>query len=177
MAMKKNKNKNKKGDKKPASQSFLSKNLLVIIVGVVVIGGIGIYSTQKGGASTPDGVSTSADGDIPELPDFAYASSASLKAYTVALEIPEVFERIPCYCGCVDMAHLSVKHKYLRDCYRFDDGTFDDHASYCDLCVYEALDVSKWHDQGVPLKEIRDRIDAKYGGGKYGPPTDTPPVV
>jgi hypothetical protein len=37
-----------------------------------------------------------------------------------------------------------------------------------------ALDVLQWNQQGVPLKDIRTRIDSKYS--KYGIPTPTPPV-
>jgi hypothetical protein len=37
-----------------------------------------------------------------------------------------------------------------------------------------ALDVIQWNEQGIPLKEIRARIDEKYS--KYGPGTPTPPV-
>lgn len=39
-----------------------------------------------------------------------------------------------------------------------------------------ALDVLQWNQQGMPIKDIRAKIDGKYGNGKYGPPTPTPPV-
>ncbi|HEY4711405.1 MAG TPA: hypothetical protein VIH69_01815 [Dehalococcoidia bacterium] len=37
-----------------------------------------------------------------------------------------------------------------------------------------ALDVLRAYLQGVPLKEIRAMVDAKYA--EYGTPTQTPPV-
>jgi len=37
-----------------------------------------------------------------------------------------------------------------------------------------ALDVLQWNEDGIPIKEIRTRIEDKYS--KYGPGTPTPPV-
>ena len=143
----------------------------LVVVVAIVAGTVGLYNMYKGGGKME------MPQDAPRnLPDYAYTSAASLRAYTVALRIPEVLETIPCYCGCVGMEHLQTSHKHLRDCFIFDDGTFDDHASYCDICIYEALDVEKWYGEGVPVKDIRARIDAKYGNGRFGPPTKTPPI-
>ncbi len=101
------------------------------------------------------------------LPDYAVSKRRTQAGYVAALEIPGLLERVPCYCGCA-----AVGHKSLKDCFINDDGTFDDHASYCDLCVSEALDVYRWDQEGRSLKEIRAMIDEKYS--RYGDPTDTP---
>jgi hypothetical protein len=63
-------------------------------------------------------------------------------------------------------------HKTLRDCFLEGENGFEEHASYCDICVNEALDVYTWQMEGMSLEEIRSRIDAKYS--RYGEPTDTP---
>ncbi|MHB0867650.1 MAG: hypothetical protein ACYC6B_06230 [Thermoleophilia bacterium] len=38
-----------------------------------------------------------------------------------------------------------------------------------------ALDVLQWNQQGIGIKEIRQRIDAKYSAMGYTP-TPTPPI-
>ncbi len=40
-----------------------------------------------------------------------------------------------------------------------------------------ALDVLQWNEDGMAIKDIRQKIDTEYGGGKYGIPTPTPPVA
>lgn len=103
-----------------------------------------------------------------ELPSFAYHSAQTLEGYRIATQIPEVLEVIPCYCGCGTQS----KQRHLKDCFIKTDGAFDDHGSGSNPCDREAIDVKKWLDQRVPIKEIRARIDKKYR--KYVAPTPTP---
>lgn len=105
------------------------------------------------------------------LPAFAYKSKDSLEAYRFAVANPDLLSQIPCYCGC---AKLGEPHKSNKHCYLKDDGTFDEHASACDLCTKITLDAKAWQRQGLSVEEIRTRIDEKYM--EYGPATDTPPV-
>lgn len=107
------------------------------------------------------------------LPSFAYNSRESLEGYRFAVTNMDVVSQIPCYCGCSQLSGGQA-HKSLKNCYMKDDGTFDDHASSCDICNKIALDVKAWKDQGVPLKDIRAKVDDKYQD--YGQPTDTAPV-
>ena len=112
-----------------------------------------------------------AAGSAPARPSASLSRRVfASRAYQVAVSAPEALSAAPCYCGCgVSQGHLS-----LKDCYLQSDGSYTDHASNCHLCVAEALDVGKWHAEGVSLKEIRSRIDQKYS--EYGAPTNTPPV-
>jgi hypothetical protein len=105
-----------------------------------------------------------------ELPSFAYNSAKTLDGYRIATQNPHVLEAMPCYCGC----GIQSGHRHLKDCFIKPDGSFDDHGAGCVLCDREAIDVKKWLDQNVPIKEIRARIDEKYK--KYGPATKTPPI-
>ena len=105
-----------------------------------------------------------------EFPSFAYNSAKALKAYRFAAQVPDVLEVIPCYCEC----GIQSDHRNLKDCFIKTDGSFDEHASGCSLCGREAIDVKKWLDQKVPIKEIRNRIDKKYK--QFGVPTPTPPI-
>ena len=158
-------------DKKEEEQDHPASGRMfaLLAIGLFVIGGAGVYGMMKGDSKAPE------DGKDLNLPSYAYTSAESLRGYRIALRIPDILEKIPCYCGCGEMEHLSVKHRNLRDCFIFDDGTFDDHASYCDVCLYIALDVDRW--QGLPVKEIRAKVDAKYGDGRFGPATKTPPII
>lgn len=77
----------------------------------------------------------------PKFPDYVYTSAMTLKAYTFATEHPEVLEQIPCYCGC---GGEHAGHRFLRDCFIHDDGTYDNHASFCDICIGETLNSQKY---------------------------------
>lgn len=91
-------------------------------------------------------------------------------AYRFAAANPHALEQIPCYCGCGGMGHLSN-----YSCFWQAGGQVDEHALGCGICVDIALDVRRGLEQGVPLDRIRAQVDADYS--RFGPSTDTPPVV
>lgn len=146
--------------------------LFVIVAGIsasIVLkrGDVGA-KTDNADAADPlinELVSTSPSG----LPEYALTSKKTQAGYVVAIKIPGILEKMPCYCSCG-----AIGHRSLKDCFTKDEGGFGDHASYCDLCVNEALDVYKWQKEGMTLEEIRSRIDEKYS--RFGEPTDTPQI-
>ncbi len=143
----------------------------VLFVVVAVISTSVIFNLRGGGDNGTgelDPLINELANSVEGLPEYAMASTRTKAGYAVALEIPESLEAIPCYCSCRAIGHMS-----LKDCFIDGDG-FEEHASFCDLCVNEALDVFKWQKEGVPLAEIRSRIDEKYS--RFGEPTDTPPI-
>jgi len=138
--------------------------LIAGVVGIILLAGIvyGLSNNSPGEDETTD--------NKIKLPSYAYTNPLTLKAYTYATEHPEVLEQIPCYCGCGSMGH-----RFLRDCFINDDRTYDEHASFCDVCVGENNKVQQYLASGMTLKEVRAKIDGeyvKYIDGK----TDTPPV-
>ncbi len=165
------------------TSSSLSKTYIVGLIVILIIGGGLVYFSITNNARGKKSSKT-ADVDpqqylINELlisssfngfPDYAYTSDKTHAGYLVATKIPDALEKIPCYCSC-----RAIGHKSLRDCFIKDSGVFADHASYCDLCVEEALDVYSMQKDGLSLGEIRSRIDEKYS--RYGEPTDTPPIT
>ena len=77
--------------------------------------------------------------DNLKFPSYVYTNALTLKAYKFATEHPEVLEQIPCYCNCGMMGH-----RFLRDCFIHDDGTYEEHASFCDICVGETLKAQNY---------------------------------
>ncbi len=155
----------KKSEESAAAEKGPGNNTIILAAVVILVVIVGVYAFTS--RDSGDSASTA----TRVFPDFVYTSGKSVEAYTVATEIPDVLEKIPCYCGCV-----SVGHDSLKNCFISSSGGYSDHGAYCNICVYEALDVDKWHSQGLDLKEIRSRIDEKYGGGRFAEGTDTPPV-
>jgi hypothetical protein len=88
-----------------------------------------------------------------KLPDFAVTNAMTLKAYKYATEHPEVLEQIPCYCGCGEHGSKvsgGKPHMSVRDCFITADGTYDDHASFCDVCVGIATKAQSYFPTGIP---------------------------
>ncbi|HDH27558.1 MAG TPA: hypothetical protein ENH13_00335 [Euryarchaeota archaeon] len=143
---------------------------LIIFLGMlfIIVAGVSTYIVLNRGGG---GVKTDSAGVDPlinelirtspsGLPEYAFTSRKTQAGYAAAAEIPEILEKIPCYCSCGAVGHTS-----LKDCFTKGGG---DHASYCDLCVDETLDVYRWQKEGVPLAEIRSRVDEKYS--RFGEP-------
>jgi hypothetical protein len=141
-----------------------NSTLIIGIFAVILLAGIA-YAVFSG-ESTPKKT-----GSEIKLPSYAYTNPLTLKAYRYATEHPEMLEQIPCYCGCG--GHSG--HRFLRDCFIHDDWTYDDHASFCDVCIGEAIKVQDYLAQGKTLKEARLLIDEEYSK-KGGDRTNTPPV-
>lgn len=116
------------------------------------------------------GCGGSAASDDPAFPEFVYRSEESLDGYRLAAANQELFDRIPCYCGCKQDPE---KYQSLKDCfYDRKTGGFDEHAAGCTTCLDEAVDIGQWRNDGFSPREIRDEIDDKYS--ERGEPTDTP---
>ncbi len=94
-------------------------------------------------------------------------------AYAFALARPDVLQWLPCYCGCA-----GIPHRSNLDCFfgrREVKGTFsyEEHASYCDVCIRTANMASDMLGQGQTMVQIRAAVDSTFSGGA-APGTDTP---
>jgi len=103
-------------------------------------------------------------------PAYTHNSERTEQAYLYAMQHPMVIQWMPCYCGCGAMGHGNN-----LDCY-FDptpDGSikFQEHASYCGVCVDITLRTKQLAESGASLANIRAAIDTEFGG--IGPGTDT----
>ena len=107
-------------------------------------------------------------------PDYVrHAHPMVEEAYRYALERPDVIQWMPCYCGCAAMEHRSNLDCFFRS--RMAGGAvgFEEHASYCDICVETANMASGMLQQGKTMIQIRAAVDSTYGGGA-APGMDTP---
>jgi len=145
-------------DKKESGKTSYSGIVLMGFIVLIVLGAAWLVFSFKKGASSEIEIA-------PVLPSYAYVSDRSKQSYTVAKmpDVEMIMEKVPCYCGCADVGHTS-----LKDCFS------DEHGAYCDLCQYEALDVYSMWKQGKNAKDIRAYIDGAYGNGRFGKGTPTP---
>jgi hypothetical protein len=104
-----------------------------------------------------------------------HAADTVQEAYHYALERPDVIQWMPCYCGCASMEHRSNLDCFLRARMAAGAVVFEEHASFCDVCVQTALLAKQRIGEGRSLAEIRAEVDATFGGnGVPGTPTDLP---
>jgi hypothetical protein len=109
-------------------------------------------------------------------PDFVRGNADTEAAYEFALYHPNVVEWMPCYCGCVGMGHRSNLDCYLKPEMVNGKTQFEEHASYCDVCVKTTLLTKQMISQGKSLREIRAAVDSTFGGNAPGTNTALPPA-
>jgi hypothetical protein len=144
-------------------------SLLVILTLVgTALAGCGTASNEH---SAEGGSHSVAMADASAMPAAVQnAPQVVQAAYRFAAANQDSLKQIPCYCGCGGMGHLSNYNCFWRP-----DGSVDEHALGCGICVDIAQDVRRGLEQGTPLDRIRAQIDTDYS--RFGPPTDTPAVV
>ena len=115
-------NKNKRGGsaKAGSAKSGGRTPLIVGVLFIVAVLGIGGYWWTSGGSGDPV---RGAKPAIPRVPRPATLSPAlftgyAAKGYQVAKEIPDVLERVMCYCGC----DRNPGHQNNLDCFADDHG-------------------------------------------------------
>jgi hypothetical protein len=96
-------------------------------------------------------------------------------AYAFALARPDVLQWLPCYCGCGAMGHGSNLDCFFQ---RRDTGSiaWEEHASFCDICVETANMASTMLREGRSMTQIRAAVDATFGGTAPGTDTPLPPA-
>ena len=89
------------------------------------------------------------------LPADQVGDPDAARIFDMVREIPHVVDGIRCYCGCAD-----IPDKYsLLSCYEA-----DGMAQVCRICQAQGRLVHRLHKAGRSLAEIRDAIDAEFGG-------------
>jgi hypothetical protein len=167
--------------------SVRTRVLLVVAFALLVAPGISGCASQPGAmaswAAAPaatgatlhePGMSEAMEVAWASRPAYARAAGRTEEAYAYAAAHPEVLRWMPCYCGCVAMDHRSNLDCFFRR--TESPTTFEEHASYCGVCVDTALMAKQLSAQGQSLRAIRDAIDRSFGGGAPGTNTALPPA-
>jgi len=113
-----------------------------------------------------------------ERPAFVRENGAAVsEAYAFALTDPVPLQSMPCYCGCVAMDHRSNLDCFFKPQDKTTTGlTFEEHASFCQICVDTALLTKHRLAEGASLAQIRSEVDTTIGSnGVEGTHTALPP--
>ena len=136
----------------------------ITIIAVLAIAGVAIFfylNSHKGIPAEGDGPPTYlsyknnmdwSGGETKPIVSTALFTGIARQAYAAAAMIPEVLDRLYCYCYCAE----DHGHKSLRTCFT------EGHGANCDICINEALLAQKLHEKGAIIQEIRDSIDSQY---------------
>lgn len=136
-------------------------SLSAVAVALVVPAGCG------SGESSQHGVTLAPPSTLPH--QIQGAPLVVQEAYRFALANSELLSAIPCYCGCGSMGHTSNLSCYVQEVHRDGSIVFDDHAVGCGLCVDITRDVMRMVGEGTTVRQMQDRIIARYS--RYGPGT------
>ncbi len=110
---------------------------------------------------------------IEEMPTDMQRSARKIhEAYQFAVANPEVADAVPCYCGCAGMGHASSYDCYVAGVDENGLMQFDDHATYCSICIDITQDTMRLFDEGKSPAEIFTQIEAEYA--RFGPPAVKP---
>ncbi|MBI5096811.1 MAG: hypothetical protein HZA18_07445 [Nitrospirae bacterium] len=136
----------------------------VTIIAVLAIAGVAIFfylNSHKGLPADGDGPPTYlsyknnvdwSGGETKPIVSTALFTGMARQAYAAAAMIPEVLDRLYCYCYCAE----DHGHKSLRTCFT------EGHGANCDTCINEAILAQKLHEKGASIQEIRESIDSQY---------------
>jgi len=100
----------KKERKKTQSKSLTRiRNVSVLIIGVGLVVGLFFFFPR----GEPWGLPATPHNPRPAtLPPELFTGQVA-RAYRIAQEVPELLERMPCYCGC----YVNPGHRNNLDCY------------------------------------------------------------
>jgi hypothetical protein len=107
---------------------------------------------------------------LDDMPEMVRAADArTQEAYRFAAANPDAARAVPCYCGCAGLGHTSSYDCYVSGQTAEGALEYDPHAANCNVCVNITQDQMRLMDDGIPLADIRDYVDANYA--RYGPST------
>jgi len=161
----------------------------VALFALILVSGPAFAACSQTHAPASDGGSAASmptmHGDMPlagaemvwaARPAYVRTNAATEEAYAFALEHPQMIQWMPCYCGCEAMDHGSNLDCYYKPGQPGDRAVFEEHASFCDICVDITLKTKQLDAEGKSLREIRQIIDQTFGGSSPGTNTAQPPV-
>jgi hypothetical protein len=170
----------------PVRAASVALFALLLISGPAFAACSGAHAAASTAGGWGAGAVPSMAGDMPMAgaseawaarPAFVRGNAATEEAYAFAIQHPQIVQWMPCYCGCSAMGHGSNLDCYFKHGQPGDKAVFEEHASFCDICVQITLKTKQLHAQGKSLHEIRQVIDQTFGGSAApGTLTAQPPV-
>jgi hypothetical protein len=109
MSKKERRDRRDKGRKPQSRKSSTFWGIGVLIIGVSLVVGLLFFFTR----SEPWGLPAIPRNPRPETLSPELFTGQVAKVYRIAQEVPELLERMPCYCGC----YVSDQHQNNLDCY------------------------------------------------------------
>lgn len=154
---------------------ILKTAVIILIIALMLAACGSTDQMQEHTHRTPNGDLREATDSLDTLPAFLEGQHDAIRsAYQIAALNKDDLDWIPCYCGCGEIAgHKSSKQCFIHEVKEDGSVVWDDHGTRCGVCVQTAVESAIMKREGIPLKEIRDAIDKKYGEG-YSDPTPTP---
>jgi len=98
--------------------------------------------------------------DQYNFPEFVYSSKSVEIGYKIAVKEPQVLSINRCYCFCDTMGHGSLLSCFWKD--GKVGGSFDDHASGCNICYGEAMISFLTKNLGASDAEIQQGLAKKF---------------
>ena len=152
----------------------LTRRRMLALAGAAILGACAPGAPKSASSSAPDS-QYAANPSRDVWPDVVAKAPAEVRtAYQYATSRQQTLQYIPCYCGCGASGHNDNLGCYVQ---RFmSDGwvILEPHATGCGTCVGITLDVIAMEQRGLPVKEIRRAIDAKWSKAGPGTPTRLP---
>ncbi len=94
-----------------------------------------------------------------KFPKYAYINDGVLSSYKIAVKESALLAKFPCYCFCEEMGHKNLAYCFLKHGVP---GQFEEHASGCNTCDAEAMQVFLWNDLGVSTARILQGLKQVY---------------
>ena len=92
--------------------------------------------------------------------DLDTVDHAVAEHYRFAEAHPDVYEEVPCFCGCEDF----LDHRHLGDCFVLADGSgYEPHAAGCGVCIAESAMVRDLLEDGADPATIPAAVIARFG--------------
>ncbi len=140
--------KGRKGKKAQKRGSKTGLILSVVVLAGILSGIIAMWSISDG---EEDYLVPPGGEDRPVISPALFVGRTA-RAYEIAREHPELMDKIWCYCGCV----RNSGHRSLKTCF------INRHASYCEVCIREAIEVKRLYEKGYTLDRIRKAIHKMF---------------
>jgi hypothetical protein len=95
-----------------------------------------------------------------KFPKYVYINDSVLAGYKIPVKERDLLAKFPSYCFCEEKGHKNLAHCFLKNGVL---GQFDEHASGCNVCDGEAMDVFLWNDLNVPMAKMLKALKEIYG--------------